>query len=581
VLTPVHEAIYDYGISWGSAATILQNFSQRVIKFSQLAEMLKEDGGEKYIQKRVANMDMVANVLRALPLDKEDEFVNVSTSIAGYSDMLVELAQVVSAAADMTMTRLFGRAPAGMNATGEYDQDADHERIETEQEDVYTHPVESALRMVMLSKDGPTGGVEPPDWSVTWNPLKQQSEKEIAETRKLDRRDRSDQHRRGVYTARIAAESHFKGDKYNPEISIDWTEWEKQKKIEEEQAATIAGNQADMAALGRQATGGPIREGRSETSPTRRPLSTTTTWTTSGTSRWPRPRSARRRSARPRTCRLSCAPATASAVASSPSRSGRSRSSASTRPTSSASSRTSGARTDAALAQLPALIESARREREDAADHELLGLRVVIENPAGSIRTWTDADGTTGTTVMRWPYGYLDGYEGADGEDVDAYVGPELEPAEVYVVHQQRKGAHPTPSVAGLRRGQGHARLVVGRCSKAAYLAQYDDPRFFGGMSVFTADDFKRQLVANPGRKLTHADPRARVLRRRRRGSPRADADGPVARRPRRHRGEGRAGGRIRAKQVDTFGKKQLGKQSEAALGVDITPLLKNPKWPP
>jgi hypothetical protein len=53
-------------------------------------------------------------------------------------------------------------------------------------------------------------------------------------------------------------------------------------------------------------------------------------------------------------------------------------------------------RTDAALAQLPALIESARREREDAADHELLGLRVVIENPAGSIRTWTDADGTTG-----------------------------------------------------------------------------------------------------------------------------------------------------------------------------------------
>jgi hypothetical protein len=49
--------------------------------------------------------------------------------------------------------------------------------------------------------------------------------------------------------------------------------------------------------------------------------------------------------------------------------------------------------------------------------------------------------------------------------------------------------------------------------AKAAYLAQYDDPRFFGGMSVFTADDFKRQLVANPGRKLTHADPRERVLR--------------------------------------------------------------------
>lgn len=251
VLTPVRDAIFDYGISWGSAATILQNFSQRVIKFKQLAEMLKEEGGDAVIQKRVANMDMVANVLRALPLDEGDELVNVSSSVAGYSDMLVELAQVVSAAADMTMTRLFGRAPAGMNATGEYDQDADHERIESEQEDVYTHRVESALRMVMLSKDGPTGGVEPPDWSVTWNPLKQQSAKDVAETRKLDAETDQIRIDSGVITSRIAAESHFKSDRYNPEISVDWAEWEAQKKIEDEQAAQIAGSQADMTALGR------------------------------------------------------------------------------------------------------------------------------------------------------------------------------------------------------------------------------------------------------------------------------------------------------------------------------------------
>ncbi len=253
VLTPVREAIYDYGISWGSAATILQNFSQRVIKFAQLAEMLKETDGEKLIAKRVETMDMVANVLRALPLDEKDEFVNVSTSISGYADMLVELAQVVSAAADMTMTRLFGRAPAGMNATGEYDQDADHERIETEQVDTYTHPVESALRMVMLSKDGPTGGKEPPDWSVAWHPLKQQSAKEVAETRKTIAETDQVNIDAGLYTARMAAESHYKGDQFNPDINIDWAEWEAQKKIEDEQAAQIAASQADMAALGRRA----------------------------------------------------------------------------------------------------------------------------------------------------------------------------------------------------------------------------------------------------------------------------------------------------------------------------------------
>lgn len=251
VLTPVHQEIYDYGLSWGSAAIILQNFSQRVIKFAQLAEMLKEDGGEAIVKKRIDVMDMIASTLRALPLDKDDELVNVAASVGGMADLLVELAQVVSAAADMTMTRLFGRAPAGLNATGEYDSDADHERIETEQGDVYTDPLESALRMVMLSTKGPTGGVEPPDWSVAWNPLKQQSAKEIAETRKIDAE--ADQIRidSGVITPRIAAESHFKTEKYNPEITVDWVEWEKQKKIDDELAEQIATSAADREALGR------------------------------------------------------------------------------------------------------------------------------------------------------------------------------------------------------------------------------------------------------------------------------------------------------------------------------------------
>ncbi len=234
---------------------------------------------------------------------------------------------------------------------------------------------------------------------------------------------------------------------------------------------------------------------------------------------------------------------------------------------------------DAALTELPTLIESARREREDAADRELLGLHVVIENPAGSIRTWTDADGTTGQTVMRWSYGYLDGYEGADGEDVDVYVGPELEPAEVYVVHQRRKG----PADAEQWIDYDEDKVMLGWASadaaKAAYLAQYNDPRFFGGMSVFTADDFKQRLIANPGRKLTHADPRSRVLR----------VDVGEGRRARilmdlSREGLGGAAAKAEhaaesaAKQVGDSQKKLLAKQSAASIGVDITPLLTDPK---
>lgn len=244
--------------------------------------------------------------------------------------------------------------------------------------------------------------------------------------------------------------------------------------------------------------------------------------------------------------------------------------------------------TDAALAELPALVESARREREDAmADAELelaqevVGLRIVIENPAGSIRTWTDSDGTTGWTVMKWGYGFLDGYEGADGEDVDVYRGPVAEPREVYVIHQRRKGAPDATEWPVYDEDKVMLGWDSADAAKAAYLAQYDDPRFFGGMSVFTVDDFKRRLRANPGRKLTHAVPRHRRRLR---------LDVGEGRRARmlldRARDSIAGGGASQAEHaaaaaaadVSEHQRKQLGKQSKAALGVDITPLLADPK---
>lgn len=251
-LTPVYEALYDYGMSWGSAATILRNFSQRVIKFKQLAEILKEEGGEALVTRRAEMMDMIANTLRILPLDAEDDLVNVASSVGGLADLLIELAQVVSAAAGMTMTRLFGRSAGGLNATGEHDQQIDHDTIANEQANKYTCRVEQLIRLIMLSTNGPTKGKEPPVWSIEWKPLKQQSEKEVAETRKLTAETDQINIDAGVYDARTAAESHYKGDTFSPDITINWAEWEKQNKIREEQAEAIAANPDDVKALGRE-----------------------------------------------------------------------------------------------------------------------------------------------------------------------------------------------------------------------------------------------------------------------------------------------------------------------------------------
>jgi SPP1 gp7 family putative phage head morphogenesis protein len=116
--------------------------------------------------------------------------------------------------------------------------------------------------------------------------------------------------------------------------------------------------------------------------------------------------------------------------------------------------------TKPAMDQLGKLLDSARAARGDADDPSpsrqqwYAGLPVVVENPAGSVRRWTDEhDNTTGETRMHYAYGYIDGVRGADGEDVDCYLGPDENAPWVYIVRQLRPQQAEPDKGLGDRRG--------------------------------------------------------------------------------------------------------------------------------
>lgn len=74
--------------------------------------------------------------------------------------------------------------------------------------------------------------------------------------------------------------------------------------------------------------------------------------------------------------------------------------------------------------------------RTDITRREYAGLPIAIEHRAGSTRTWEDADGQTGSTLMRHDYGFVEGHMGADGEELDVYLGPNESAPDVHIVHQ-------------------------------------------------------------------------------------------------------------------------------------------------
>ncbi len=129
--------------------------------------------------------------------------------------------------------------------------------------------------------------------------------------------------------------------------------------------------------------------------------------------------------------------------------------------------------------------------------YDFQGLDICIENKKGSKRHWGDKPSEF--TKMCNDYGYVDGYEGADGDEVDVYVGPDKDSEWVYVVHQLK-----VPKFEKFDEDKVMIGFSSEEKAKKAYLKHYDRDDFYGGMSVMKMDDFKKRIKKREGQKITN-----------------------------------------------------------------------------
>ncbi|MFS1522779.1 LPD38 domain-containing protein [Microbulbifer sp. 2304DJ12-6] len=67
---------------------------------------------------------------------------------------------------------------------------------------------------------------------------------------------------------------------------------------------------------------------------------------------------------------------------------------------------------------------------------KLHGLELSIENPRGSVRSGTSLNGKRWENTLPHHYGYIRKTEGADGDHVDVFVGPDVDSERVFVLDQ-------------------------------------------------------------------------------------------------------------------------------------------------
>jgi phage-related protein (TIGR01555 family) len=122
------------------------------------------------------------------------------------------------------------------------------------------------------------------------------------------------------------------------------------------------------------------------------------------------------------------------------------------------------------------------------------GMLLSIENPRGTIRQGMNLDGTNWSQKMPHHYGFIRGVSGADGDDLDCFVGPNLMSERVFVVNQN------DPESGAFDEHKCMLGFDSMEDATAAYRAAYaPDWKGFGDAVELSMDDFKHWLKSVDG----------------------------------------------------------------------------------
>lgn len=223
VLTRAKSAVRGYAAAHDAAAIVMQEFNQGVFKMKGLADLLlqNDEDSDAAILKRLSYMNMARSVCRAVILDEDESFENKGAALSGVDKVLEKVNQRMVGASGMPHTKLLGESPSGLGATGESEMNEWYDFVESQQESILRPRIKRLLEIVFISRQGPTSGRIPANWSFRFNPLKQMSEKETAELRKTVAETDKAYYEIGVLDEDEIAESRFGGEQYSTETNID------------------------------------------------------------------------------------------------------------------------------------------------------------------------------------------------------------------------------------------------------------------------------------------------------------------------------------------------------------------------
>lgn len=176
----VIERLFDRLLAFDSTtqgvAQLVYKAHLRTLKVEKLREIIATGGPA--MDALVKQVDMIRRFQSnegLTMLDASDEFQVDQTTFAGLDDVILQMGQQISGAAEIPLTRLFGQSPVGLSSTGDGEMKQYHEGINSKQERRLRMPLTRLMEVVARSE---IGKPMPDGWSFTFNTLQRMSETE-------------------------------------------------------------------------------------------------------------------------------------------------------------------------------------------------------------------------------------------------------------------------------------------------------------------------------------------------------------------------------------------------------------------
>ena len=179
VIDRVDQAVKNACTASDGFAALIDEAKIDIYRFAGLVETLMQDGGDEKMLQRITATNLGKSTHRAVILDKEDEWEQRQINWSGMPDVIRTFYSLVAGAADIPATRLFGKSPDGMNATGESDEKNYRSSISTGQ-NTYLRPAFDKIDPYLFNSLGITST---PGWEFA--PISSLSEKEAADVAKV------------------------------------------------------------------------------------------------------------------------------------------------------------------------------------------------------------------------------------------------------------------------------------------------------------------------------------------------------------------------------------------------------------